>query len=185
MARVEGCELVVQRRQAEERHAFATAEAAQGRCAFVKEAWSWLGTPFRDCSDIKGPNGAVDCAMLLVRSAVDTGRLSPFDPRKPEFGGPYSPQWMLHKREERFVDWMVKLGACEVDHPRVGDIVLFQFGHTFSHGAVLVNSEEIVHAWAAAGMVINSMLDEPLLSFLALPQGKYPRPRRYFDIWGG
>jgi len=162
----------------EERHVFATTAEAEGRAAFINEALSWRGTPFRNCGDVKGPNGAVDCAMLLVRSAVDTGRIPAFDPR------PYSPTWMLHRREEKFVDWMVKLGAHEVERPRVGDILLWQFGRTYAHGAILINSRQVIHAYTAAGAVIISDLDEPLLRFLPVSFAQVPRPVRYFDLWG-
>jgi len=178
MVRTEGCNLLIARPGSEERHSYATTAEAEGRAAFINEALSWVGTPFVDCADIKGPMGAVDCAMLLVRSAVDTGRIPPFDPR------PYSPRWLLHRNEEKFVDWILQLGAHEVDEPRVGDIVLWQFGRTFSHGAVLVNADEVVHAYGAAGQVIVSRRDEPLLTFLPVTFGNLPRPVRYFDIWG-
>ena len=179
MIRADGCDLVAQRPNGEERHTFASAEEAAGRAAFIAEALSWMRTPFADCADVKGPNGAVDCAMLLVRSAVDTGRIPPFDPR------PYSPRWMLHKSEEKFLDWMVTLGSREVPSPQVGDIVLWQFGRTFSHGAILINSEEVIHAYAAAGGVLVSRRDEPLLRFLPVTFGNVPRPVRYFDLFSG
>jgi cell wall-associated NlpC family hydrolase len=167
----------VRRPGGEETHVFATPDEARGRAAFIAEALSWVGTPFRDCADVKGPDGAVDCAMLLVRSAVDTGRIPPFDPR------PYSPRWMLHRDEEKFVDWLLRLGARETATPRVGDIVLWRFGRTFAHGAVLVNAEEVVHAYAAAGMALVSRLDEPLLRYFPLAGGHIARPVRYFDLW--
>jgi cell wall-associated NlpC family hydrolase len=177
MVRVEGSDLLVRGPGGEQRHAFATVREAEGRAAFIAEALSWVGTPFRDCADIKGPNGAVDCAMLLVRSAVDTGRIPPFDPR------PYSPRWMLHRTEEKFLGWMVALGAREVETPRIGDIVLWQFGRTFAHGAVLINATQIVHAYAHARCVLVSDLDEPLLRYLPVSFGRIPRPVRYFDLW--
>jgi cell wall-associated NlpC family hydrolase len=138
-----------------------------------------VGTPFRDCADVKGPNGAVDCAMLLVRSAVDTGRLPPFDPR------PYSPRWHLHRSEEKFVGWMETLGAREVATPQPGDIVLWQFGRVFSHGGVLVSADEVVHAYYAAGCVTVSKLSEPLLRFISDGRLNIPRPVRYFNLWSG
>ena len=79
----------------------------EDRAAFVREAMTWLGTPFRDQGDVKGTNGAVDCAMLLVRSAQACGLIEPaFDPR------PYPPQWHLHRDEERFLDVITRLIAA-------------------------------------------------------------------------
>jgi cell wall-associated NlpC family hydrolase len=178
MVEADGCDLRVTGPGGMERHAFASPEEAAARAAFIAEALSWVGTPFQDCADVKGPNGAVDCAMLLVRAAVDTGRLPPFDPR------PYSPRWHLHRSEEKFVDWIAgRLGAREVATPRVGDVALWRFGRTFSHGAVLINSAEVVHAYYAAGMTLVSRLDEPLLRFISDGRVNVPRPVRYFDLW--
>lgn len=161
-----------------ETHTFATAPEAKARAAFVNEALTWIGTPFRDCAAVKGRAGAVDCAMLLVRSAVDTGLLAPFDPR------PYPPRWHLHRDEERFVDIVTgRLGASEVNSPKVGDVVIWQFGRTFSHGAILINRSEVVHAYWASGCTLVSRIDEPLLTHVAVGSKPVPRPVRYFDLW--
>src|ERR1700691_1077881 len=87
---------VLRNGRAEESWYFESEDEATARRRFIAEAFSWVGTPFRDCADVKGPNGAVDCAMLLVRCAVDAGMIpADFDPR------PYQPQWLLHRDEER------------------------------------------------------------------------------------
>ena len=177
MLRCDGASLLAPGPEGIETHVFASPAEAEGRTAFVNEALSWTGTPFRDCADVKGPKGAVDCAMLMVRAAVDTGRIAAFDPR------PYSPRWHLHQTEEKFVDILEALGAREVDAPRVGDVVVWRFGKTFSHGGILINSVEVVHAYYAAGMVLTSRLDEPLLQFLPLSGCKVPRGVRYFSLW--
>ena len=177
MIRVEGCDIVATRHAGEERHPFATALEAKQRAAFMGEALTWRGTPFVHCGDVKGPKGAVDCAMLLVRSAVDTGLMAPFDPR------PYSPKWMVHRTEEKFLNWLEAIGLHEVETPRVGDVVVFHWCNTYSHGAILVNSEEVVHAYANAGQVIVSRLDEAVLSFLPVTFANVPRPMRYFSLW--
>ncbi len=146
---------------------------AQKRAAFVTEALSWVGTPFVDCADVKGPKGSVDCAMMLTRSVVDTGLVPTFDPR------PYSPQWLLHKNQEKALEWMQQLGARETAHPKPGDVAVWKFGRTFAHMGVLANSEEVVHAYKAAGMCLVSRLDESLLRF----NGRDPRPVKYFSLW--
>ncbi len=74
-------------------------EAAQ-RAAIVREARSWIGTPYHNCADVKGRNGGVDCGMLLVRVFVDTGLVAPFDPR------PYPPDWHLHRSEEKYLGFV-------------------------------------------------------------------------------
>lgn len=157
---------------------FAGAEEARTKAAFVEEALSWRGTPFRDCADVKGPAGAVDCAMLLTRCAVDSGLLPPFDPR------PYAPRHMMHRSEEHFLDWIrTRLGGREVDTPRFGDVAVWRFGRVFSHGGVLINDEEIVHAYAKARKVIVSRRDEPFLKYMPWRGGQIPRPVKFFDVW--
>jgi cell wall-associated NlpC family hydrolase len=174
----EGVALSIARRGTErERWTFASPQEAAARKRFIEEAFTWVGTPFRDCADVKGRNGAVDCAMLLVRCAVDTGLVAPFDPR------PYSPRWHVHRNEEKFLDILTSLGARETETPRPGDVLVFRFGRTYAHGGILVNAHEVVHAYGAAGMVIVSRLDEPLLKYISFRKQLLPRPMRCFDIW--
>jgi cell wall-associated NlpC family hydrolase len=154
-------------------------EAAQ-RAAFVAEAMEWLGTPFRDQADIKG--GGVDCAMLLVRAAVDTGLVPPFDPR------PYPPQWHLHRDEERFLSIVSQLGV-EKPNPaglpaealaKGSDVIVYRVGRCFSHGGVIIEGDRVLHAYYATRSVVISNLGETELAFL--PDGK-PRPFKLFDLW--
>ena len=175
---VAGPVVIVTMRNGEvQKHTFATEAEALARAAFVAEAVSWIGTPFRDCADIKGRAGAVDCAMLLTRCAVDTGLVPPFDPR------PYPPRWHLHQSRERFIEWIEgTFRATPVDVPRLGDVAVFKFGKCFSHGAILANSDEFVHAWYAAQSCMLSRRDEPLLTNIPLLGA---RPVRYYDFWSG
>jgi cell wall-associated NlpC family hydrolase len=159
---------------ATEEHPFESKAEARSRAAVIVEALSWVGTPFKNCADVKGPNGCVDCAMLMVRANVDTGRIPPFDPR------PYPSAWMLHQREEKFLSWIRdRLGGIEVDHPRVADNIVWRFGLCFSHGGILINSEEVVHAWVRSGIVQVARLDETELAFTA--DGK-PRAMKAFEV---
>lgn len=163
-----------------ERHVFESEETARRRALFINEGLSYVGTPFINCADIKGRNGGIDCAMLLVRSAVDTGLLPAFDPR------PYPPQWFLHRSDERFVEWIEqKLGAKETDQPRIGDVIVFRFGHTFAHGTILVNSREVLHAWFSAGMCLVTPIETPMLDLVHWRTiSDVKRPRRTFTLWG-
>ncbi len=152
----------------EERHAFENASEAQARAAIVEEALSWVGTPFRNMADVKGPNGGIDCAMLQVRCYVDTGRIPPFDPR------PYSPQWHLHKDEEQYLNWIQgKLHGVEVPSPRLADCLVYRFGRLYSHGGILINSKQMVHAYTKSVLCHVSNLDEIDLVW---------RPVKYFEV---
>jgi len=138
----------------------------------IAEARTWLGTPFRNCGDAKG--AGVDCAMLLVRAFVDTGAIAPFDPR------PYSYQWHLHRDEEKFLAIIETLGR-EVDRPPIpGDVMVYQFGRCFSHGALVIDAGHVIHAWSLEGRVTISPMREIRLA--RLNDGR-PRPRKLFDPW--
>jgi cell wall-associated NlpC family hydrolase len=175
---VEGNKVLTRRWFKTEEHEFDTEEEAQGRAAIINEALTWVGTPFVDCANVKGPNGAVDCAMLLASTFTATGRLAPFDPR------PYSRQHMLHRDHELFIEWVQnKLGGKPVDKPRIADLMLWRFGRTFSHGAIIINSEEVVHAYAHPGCVLISRMDEDVLKHVPLSNVNFSRPVKYFDVW--
>lgn len=145
---------------------------AAARQKFVSEARTWLGTPFRDQADVKG--GGVDCAMLLVRAAVDSGLVAPFDPR------PYPPQWHLHRSEERFLAIVSRLGTEVSRAPIPGDVIVYRVGRCFSHGGIVIEGGNVLHAYYKTGHVAISPPFEVELAFL--PDGR-PRPFKIFDLW--
>lgn len=118
------------------------------RAAIVEEAYSWLGTPYGNCGDVKGPNGIVDCAMILVRvfSAVGILPLT-FDPR------PYNSNWHLHQDEARYMAGLEQW-AHQVATPGIGDIPMYRFGRHASHGAIIVSDDLIIHAHKDIGKVM-------------------------------
>ncbi|HLY04430.1 MAG TPA: hypothetical protein VKR31_01670 [Rhizomicrobium sp.] len=179
---------------------------ARERAAFIAEARTWLGTPFRDQGDVKGKSGAVDCAMLLVRSAQACGLIDPaFDPR------PYPPQWHLHRDEERFLDVIGRLVAArgrggeipnEAGLPaealaKPGDVIVWRVGRCFSHGGIIVEATpstpdrdpgeaaehqdlQVLHAYYKTGHVAISPLVE--VELVLLPDGR-PRPFKLYGLW--
>lgn len=141
------------------------------RQAVVAEALSWVGTPYHHEADVKGRNGGVDCGMLLVRSFVDTGVVAPFDPR------PYPQFWYLHRDEERYLGWVLGRSTerLEGDAPQPGDVVVWRHGRCFSHGAIVTDWPNIVHAFAPAKMCLpDSVLSTQLQA----------RPSKVFNPWG-
>jgi cell wall-associated NlpC family hydrolase len=155
---------------------------SEQRAAVVAEAMTWLGTPFRDQANVKGKNGAVDCAMLLVSVFTQCGLVAPFDPR------PYAPQWHLHRSDERFLVIVSRFGR-EVENParlpaaalaKAGDVIVWRVGRCFSHGAIVMENNHVIHAYYKTGNVTISSLNDVELAFL--PSGK-PRPYKLFDLW--
>src|ERR1700730_18391720 len=106
------------------------------RASVVKEATSWSGTPFHHAARVKG--AGVDCLMLLAEVYQRAGVVAPIEPPF------YVPDWHLHRDAERSLEGLPRYASEITGPPLSGDIALFRFGRTFSHGA-------IVTAWARLG----------------------------------
>lgn len=116
------------------------------REAIVQVARSWLGTPYHHKAKIKGV--ATDCGQILIAVYAEVGLIQDFDP------GDYPGDWMMHRDEERYLK-TVETYAKKVDrNPLPGDIALFKFGRCISHGAIVVDYPEVIHAYKPAGFVI-------------------------------
>ena len=118
----------------------------------IAEARSWIGTPYHNCADIKGVG--VDCGMLLVRVFVDLGLVEPFDPR------PYTHDWHMHRDEERYLN-LVLPRARRVAAPRIGDVMLFRVGRSYSHGGLISRLDPltIIHASLPSRVVLEEAVE--------------------------
>jgi cell wall-associated NlpC family hydrolase len=136
-------------------------------------AREWVGTPFADLGEVKGPNGGVDCAKFLKCVFREAGQIPPIEI------GTYSPQHFLHQREERFLGWVTKFAhEVDVDRVRHGDVVLYRIGHVYSHGAIVIEPglPHIIHAWYASRCVRRAHYLEGQL-------GSPKRKPRFFSRW--
>ena len=119
----------------------------EDRDRVLAAAQSWLGTPFHDCAQVKGVG--VDCANILAAVYAEAGLV-------PEVEiAAYSPQFMLHSSEPLFESY-VRRFADEVEEAVVqpADIVLYQVGRSFAHGAIIVDwPTKIIHAFKSFGRV--------------------------------
>lgn len=142
-----------------------SAELCLFRAAVVKEAESWIGTPFHHAGRIKGRQGGTDCLMLLAeiyeRAGVIAHALPPF----------YVPDWHLHQGAERYMEGLLDYAKPVAGPPEPGDIALFRFGRTFSHGAVVTQWPRLVHAYWDQGVVWGDATLYPLRD----------RPVRFFS----
>ncbi len=138
------------------------------RAAVVAAAREWIGTPYHVCADVKGVG--CDCAMLLVRVFVDLGLVAPFDPR------PYSSDWHLHRSDEVYLRLLLErahpVAQSEVEP---GDVVLFRYGRCFSHGGIVTKAKPftLIHAFAAAGIVIEEALMHNVAIAARLPDARF------------
>lgn len=137
------------------------------RAAVAKEALTWLGTPYHHHARVKGVG--VDCAQILLAIYPGLGLAPEIDP------GQYATDWHLHHSEELYVQWVLEAGGIEVEVPQVGDMGLFRFGRTFSHGAIFVGEQDLVHSYLGKGVILSRLDEAPLAG----------RPVRWFSIFKG
>jgi NlpC/P60 family putative phage cell wall peptidase len=138
------------------------------REAVVREAVSWIGTPFHHAARVKG--AGVDCLMLLAEVYERAGVIPHIEPPF------YVPDWHLHRDAERYLEGLAChareiSGPPQGTGPLPGDIALFRFGRTFSHGAIVTHWPRLVHAYWNIGVVHGDANLHPLAS----------RPVRFFS----
>lgn len=104
----------------------------------LKAALSWSATPWVHQARVKGVG--VDCAQFLCAVYEEVGLIPHVDPR------PYPRDWHFHRDDERFLRWL-GLYADEVVKPMRGDVAVFKFGRTFSHGSIVVKWPMVIHAY--------------------------------------
>lgn len=137
------------------------------RAAVIAEARTWMRTPWHHMGRIKG--AGVDCGMLLAEVYAAAGVVEPLPPFEH-----YTADWMLHRSEEQFTAWLQKY-CREIEAPAPADIVLFRFGRTASHGAIVVEWPIVIHAYRQEGGVVVS---DASMGRLA------GREVSYFSPWG-
>jgi NlpC/P60 family putative phage cell wall peptidase len=115
------------------------------RAAVVAEAESWIGTPFHHAARVKG--AGVDCLMLLAEVYERAGVAGHIDPPF------YVPDWHLHRDAERYLDGLLDYARPIAGPPLPGDIALFRFGRTFSHGSIVAQWPRLIHAYWSIGVV--------------------------------
>ena len=131
----------------------------------IEEARKWLGTPYHHMACI--PGVGVDCAMILVDVYHKAGVIPEIDPR------PYPSDWHLHRETERYLGWLEQYGT-QTDNPKPGDVAVWRFGRCFSHGAIIVGDNQIIHSYLKQGVTLANM-DEGRLGKL---------PVLFYTLWG-
>jgi len=138
------------------------------RAAIVAEAISWIGTPYHSHARLKGVG--VDCAQLpaAVYHAVGLA---------PEITPEYPPDWMLHRDEETFLSYVLP-HAQEItaDQALPGDLIIWRYGRTYSHSAIIIDLPEVVHAVMRGRAVIRADITRE--------SDLVDRPRRFFTLFG-
>jgi cell wall-associated NlpC family hydrolase len=136
----------------------------QMRRAIVAEALTWELTPYHPNARLKGVG--VDCAQLPVGVYSACGCM-------PEINPTYSQQWMLHRDEEIYLDEIRRYSReIPVGKVRAGDLMVWKFGRTYSHSAIVIKPPIVLHAVMKGGAVLRAdythdveLLDRPVLAF--------------------
>lgn len=146
------------------------------RTAIVDSAVSWLGTRWHHNQCVKG--AGVDCGRFIHSAYLEAGLVDPAD------FGQYQADWMLHRSEERYLAWVEKY-LDRVDAPLPGDVVVWRYGHCFSHGAIVVDWPRVIHSYRPERSVCWADADRGPLMTERLKDGtEQPRERRFYSIAG-
>ena len=141
------------------------AEIDKRRAAIIAEAQGWIGTPFHHQGRVKG--AGVDCLMLLAEIYERAGIVGRVEPPF------YVPDWHMHRDAERYLEGLLGYARAIEVPPQPGDIALFRFGRTFSHGAIVVAWPRLIHAYWQIGVVWGDATLYPLAG----------RPVRFFTVF--
>lgn len=133
----------------------------------IKEALSWLKTPYHDEARVKG--AGVDCGMLILQVFENCGLLEHVDVPH------YAPDFYLHRSEEQYLGWVERYCKKVQRDPLPGDIILCKYGRCISHGGIVVEWPQIIHAYKRARAVI---LDDATKGELA------ERMTAIYSFWG-
>lgn len=132
------------------------------------EARTWIMTPFHHEARVKGPQGGVDCGMLLIEIFRNAGL------GVPDSVPHYSHDFMMHRGEEWYVETILRFCEELTEDAEIlpADVVVWKHGRTFSHGAIVLAWPEVLHAYFPARMVTIDRVDtNPMLR---------ERPHRFF-----
>lgn len=131
----------------------------------VREALTWEGTPYHSHARLKGIG--VDCAQLPMMVYASVGLMVAEHIA-------YSSQSMLHQDEEHYIAVVSRL-AREITRAELlpGDFVIWKFGRSYSHGAIVIDLPEVLHAAVREGAVVRANIDRD--------EELRERPARYFS----
>lgn len=141
-----------------------TAIAGQ-RAAVVAEAESWESTPYHHMGRLKGVG--CDCLSLLAEVYERAGVIGHVD--IPFYPG----DWQLHRDAERYLEGILQYAHEIEGPPEPGDIAVWKFGRTFSHGAIVTEWPRVIHAFVRVGVVRGDANAAPLKG----------RPVRFFSAF--
>jgi cell wall-associated NlpC family hydrolase len=142
----------------------------------IEVAKTWVGTGYHHMGRIKGVGA--DCLTLLAEVYHEAG-ITPY------IEVPYYPHdWHLHRDEERYMTGLLEY-AHLVETPKMGDVVLWKFGRCFSHGAIIVDWPDIIHAYTGRNCTFENAEQAEFLKKVGENGPDYGklRPHKFFSFW--
>jgi len=91
----------------------------------------------------------------------------------------------MHRGSEKYLA-TISTFCLEVPPPPLsGDIVLWRFGRSFSHAAIVIDWPKIVHAYVGRPVRIDDAIAQQNLRFIgeAGPDRNKPRPMKIMSRW--
>ena len=155
-------------------------EAAE-RAAVVAQARRWISTEYHHNAAVHG--AGIDCARIMIETFADAGLIDAFVPDD------YPPDWHMHRGEERYLavvesycrlvdeDFRPIALRSEYWSAAPGDVLMWRWGRTYSHSAIVTDWPNVVHAFAPEGMVVETNVR----SYIKLAE----RPCRVYSFWKG
>jgi cell wall-associated NlpC family hydrolase len=143
---------------------------AETRTSILKEARTWIGTPYHHRGRVKGVG--VDCGGLIYELFARHLPLKPFP-------SDYPADWALHSGPERYLDFIQEY-VHEAKAPAICSLVVIQYGRSFSHGGLVTERNTVIHAWGRVAE--GKVLESPWTFFRDRGQ---PRARKFYDVKHG
>lgn len=141
---------------------------AELRQLIVKEALTWMGTPFHNRAAVKG--AGVECGWLIFGVMRDLGMV-PADYVMPE----YSIQFWMHRDDEVYVGGALRIGFAETTFPpKPGDLAIARMGRQYAHGGFVTEWPMVVHSDPHHSKVVH---------INATLHPRFTPPKRYFTLF--
>jgi cell wall-associated NlpC family hydrolase len=103
----------------------------------IANAQGYLGLPYIPrCLEA---SLGLDCGTLIWHSFKDIISLPPFP-------ADYPSDWALHNEDTRYTDWIDPY-VVRVPRPIRGGISVYKYGRSFSHGVIVLDRQNVIHAW--------------------------------------
>lgn len=126
------------------------------RLAVVKEALSWLNTPYHHMGRVKGVG--VDCGMFIAEVFERCNKIPHID------FAYYPSDWGMHRSEEHYLKHMNIYFEEVTRSPLPGDVLLYRFGRCVSHGSVVIFNNTLIHSYINLGVVLADRMQDDLKS---------------------